>query len=82
MAFYTMLDNGIQIKGFKRLFNSIYGDILDTMPEPQIKLYLFELLQCYDITPEERAEAIKLLQMSETTLTAEQLQKLDYHLLE
>lgn len=82
MALFSMLDMNMPIKGYKRLFNGIMGDVLEGVSEPQIKLYLFELLQCADITPEEQAEAIKLLQMSETTLTARQRAKIDYFLME
>lgn len=67
-----LISEGISFIGYKRLFNSIFSEIGEPMPEPQIKLLLFEFMQCYDITAEERAEAIKLLQLSQTTLTNEQ----------
>lgn len=82
MALCTMLIENMPIKGYKRLFNGIMGDVLADMSEPQIKLYLYDFLQCCDITAEEQAEAIKLLQMSETTLTARQRAKIDYFLME
>jgi len=69
LMYSGLISEGLPVTGYKRLFNSIFAEIAEPMPEPQIKLLLFEFLQCYDITAEEQAEALKLLQLSQTTLT-------------
>lgn len=70
--FNSLLFEGLPFTGNKRFFNELIKDIAEPMPEPQIKLLLYEFLQCADITDKERAEAITLLQLSQTTLTREQ----------
>ena len=57
---------------WRRAIREVYA----TMPEPQIKYFLFSLLLCDDITEDERAEVLRLLQISETELTADQLQRI------
>lgn len=75
-ALELMQSEGLPVKGYKRLMNSVYSEVLEAKNEPQIKYILLSVLQCYDITPEERAEALKLLQMGETTLSEAQRQQL------
>lgn len=82
MAFYLLEDSGAPVEGVKRCTNKILGYVLSDMPEPQIKQLLFEILQCSDITKEEQAEALRILAMSETTLTAKQRRRLNRYLLE
>lgn len=82
MAFYLLEDSGGPVEGVKRCTSKILGAVLADMPEPQIKQLLFEILQCSDITKEERAEALKILSMSETALTAKQRRRLNRYLLE
>lgn len=69
-----MLNNDVPIKGYKRLFNDIVGDVYGNTPEAHIIYLLLLALQCYDISEQEQAEVIKLLQMAEITLTTEQRQ--------
>lgn len=73
---------GLDTRRTKRLFNGIATDLVTGMSEPQIKLILFDMLQCDDMEPADRAEAIKLLQMSETALTAKQRKQIDVLLME
>lgn len=80
MALDMMQSENITVRGYKRLMNGVYTEVLQQMPEPRIKLFLYSVLQCYDITPDERAEALKLLQMAETALTAEQREQIYYYL--
>ena len=53
----------------------IINDICSTLPEAEIKEWLFAFLEC-DITAAERAECLKLLKMSETALTKRQRRRL------
>ena len=78
--FNSLLFEGLSFTGNKRFFNELIKDIAEPMPEPQIKLLLYEFLQCEDITEKERSEAIALLQLSQTTLTREQ-QEIFYNML-
>lgn len=55
----------------RALYESI-ADVYGNISEAQIKYILFSFLQCYDITPDERAEALHLLELSETALTEDQ----------
>lgn len=73
---------GCTIRRTKRLFNKIAADVFGNMSEAAIKKLLYELLQCYDIPPEMKQEAIKLLQLSETAFTTEQRQRLLLSLME
>lgn len=63
-------------RGYKRLWNGIIADVYEGMTEAQIKSLLYSFLQCYDITPAERAEVLRLLQLSSTTLTEDQRQQI------
>lgn len=63
-------------KGYKRLWNTIIADVYGDMTEANIKRQLYSFLQCYDITPDERAEVLRLLQLSETALTEDQRQQI------
>jgi hypothetical protein len=63
-------------RGYKRLWNSIIADVYEDMTEAQIKCYLYSFLQCYDITAAERAEVLRLLQLSGTALTEDQRQQI------
>lgn len=70
---YLCLDTeNIPYLGSKRLFNSIFANVAENMPEPEIVLLLFEFLQCKYITPGEQEEALKLLQLNQTALTYKQ----------
>lgn len=62
-------------RGYKGLWNEIISDVFKDAPEAQIKQQLFSFLRC-DITPDERAEVLRLLQMSETALTRDQQQQI------
>ena len=63
-------------RGYKRLWNSIIADVMQDQTEASIKRHLFSFLQCYDITPAERAEVLRLLQLSNTALTEDQRQQI------
>lgn len=63
-------------RGYKRLWNSIIADVMQDSTEARIKQQLFSFLQCYDITPAERAECLRLLQLSSTALTEDQRQQI------
>lgn len=76
LAYYVMKENRIRIKGYKRLFNYAVGKAFSG-PEAQIKQSLLLLLTCYDLPPDLRKEACKLLAMAETALTTEQRKLLD-----
>lgn len=65
--------NELPANGFRRMANGMFSECLAEMPDPQIKRMLYEILQCIDITPAERAEAMQLLQSADTALTAAQL---------
>lgn len=70
---YLCLDaEAMPYLGNKRFFNNLFASLAESMPEPEIVLLLFEFLQCADITPEEQAEALKLLQLNQTALTEQQ----------
>ena len=69
-------------RGYKRLWNGIYYDVFATMTEAKIKTMLFSWLQCYDITPAERAEILHLLRLSQTALTEQQREQLQEYLTE
>lgn len=66
-----------QMPGFKRLFNDIYTELAQERTEAEIKKHLFLLLQCDDITQEERSEALYILQHSQTALTRKQQEQLN-----
>ena len=72
----VMQNEGIQIKGYKRTMNAVFTEALEAYTEPQIKYFLYSALQCYDLPEKERAEALKLLRMAETTLTEEQRERM------
>lgn len=63
---------GLITAGERRHLKGMYNATLGPLPEPAIKVYLAELLQCYDVSAEDKAEAIRLLQLSQTTLTHRQ----------
>ena len=63
-------------RGYKRLWNSIIADVYEGITEAGIKRQLYSFLQCYDITPDERAECLRLLQLAETALTEDQRQQI------
>ena len=65
---------GVNIpKGCRREFNHAAARILNDMPEVWIKWLLHEFISCYDVTPAQKAEAKKLLQLSKTALTRDQI---------
>lgn len=47
------------------------------VPESTIKYWLYLFLQCRDTTDQERAEALQLLETSQTAFTEEQRRALD-----
>lgn len=59
-------------RGCKKLWDSIIADVYADMSEAQIKCCLYAFLNSYDIMAADRAEVLRLLQLSETVLTAEQ----------
>lgn len=72
-----MAMQGVRVRRTKRLFNKIAAKVMIGMSEPMIVYMLLDLLQCYDVGPAEKAEAVKLLQMAEMPLTAEQVKQID-----
>ena len=76
-ALYVMQDECLPVKGNKRLFNALFSTVMVDWPEAEIKVFLLRALRCYDLPADARTEAIKLLQLSETTLTARQRQKIE-----
>lgn len=70
------LTMGFDITGNKRYYGRLFGNIFEAMSEPQIKYFLMELLQCTDATAEDKAEALRILRLSETALTKEQRQQI------
>lgn len=71
-----MAAEGAPVKGYKRTWYEVYKPCFDNMTEAQIKGLLFDFLSCDDITPDERAEILNLLQLSRTALTEEQTRQL------
>lgn len=69
-------DTPFYLPGSKRLMQGIMRDMLIAWSEAEIKRFLFELLQCYDLTEEQRKEALYILEASTTALTREQKQTL------
>ena len=63
-------------RGSRRLYNSIYADVFADLPEPYIKRFLYAFIACDDVTAEDRAEALRLLQLSSTALTEDQRQQI------
>lgn len=82
LAAEFMRTENIPLKGFKRLVNGMFSEVIQSMPDPEIKRLLYDILRCYDVSAEERQEALKLLQMADTALTGEQLEALKYYLSE
>ena len=62
--------------GYKRTWYKIIGDTFDSMPEAEIKRFLYLFLQCSDITAANRAEIAQLLSLSQTALTENQRERL------
>ena len=77
LALFTLNDEYLPVKGYKRLFNEMFSTIMIKWPESEIKAFLLKALSCYDLPADTRAEAIRLLQLSETALTARQRRKID-----
>ena len=67
-------------RGYKRLWNRIIAETEETRTEAQIIGQLYSFLNCYDITPAERAECLRLLQLSGTALTGDQRRQLQSYL--
>ena len=67
-------------RGYKRLWNTVIADIYGDMTEAEIKAVIYSFLPCYDLTGEERAELLHILQLSETALTEDQRRQITIHL--
>ena len=70
-----LIDEGVPISAGNPFLWKITAGIIATMPEPKIKMLLYNILTD-DPTEAERAEALKLLALSETALTTTQMQEL------
>lgn len=73
IAAETAALDGLRAEGNKRLMNEIVADLLGNVPETKIKFFLYGFLMCYDISPEERQAAFRLLDLAQTALTAKQI---------
>lgn len=81
LAAAFMISEKIPLHGFKRLVNGVFSECIESMPDPDIKRLLYMiLLQCSDATEEQRQEAFKLLQLSDTALTGVQQQAMKHSL--
>ena len=67
-------------RGYKRLWYDVIADVYGCMTEAEIKCFLFHALNCYDLTADERAEVLQLLQMTRTALTTRQLEQIAFSL--
>ena len=67
---------GLPYKGYKKLWRSVIAETFAQMPETKIKLLLYDFWTCDDITAADRAEILRLLQLSTTALTEEQRRQL------
>ena len=63
-------------RGYRRDLNKTCAKVLEAMPEAQIKCFLLSAIECYDLPEEQRAEAKKLLKLSQTAFTKEQRARL------
>lgn len=75
-AYLLLFEVGYARGNDKRLLKGILSDVFADIPEAEIKYFLLHALQCYDITDQERNEAVGLLQLAETALTARQREKI------
>lgn len=66
---------GMRLNRHDALLTELCDQITASLTEPEIKYMLYDTLRG-DPTPAERDEARRLLLLSETTLTAQQLQEL------
>ena len=65
------------MKGYKRVWYDCIAATFEPLPEADIKARLYQLLQCCDLTAEDRAEIRQLLELSSTALTDGQRQRID-----
>lgn len=63
-------------RGYKRLWNDVIADVYGSMTEAKAKAIIWTFLQCDDLTAAERAELLRILQLSETALTDAQRQEI------
>ena len=66
--------------GSKRLMQYIWKNVYSYTSEAQIKRIMLGVLQCYDISEEQRQEALYILAASQTALTKKQKQLLQENL--
>ena len=76
-AMREMLEaEGIPFKGYEQTWHSVFYDTFtETMTEAQIKELLRDFITCDDVTPAERKEIKRLLQLPTTALTTKQQQR-------
>jgi len=60
------------INGYKRVWYDCIAAAFEQLPEADIKARLYRFLQCSDLTADDRAEILQLLELSSTALTARQ----------
>ena len=65
------------VEGFRRVWYDSIAFAFEALPEADIKRRLYEFLQCGDLTPADRAEIVRLLQLSGTAFTRKQRRQLD-----
>lgn len=75
-----MQAEGAAIRGNRRLYNSLIADVFSSVTEAQAKAIIWNFLQCYDLTAQERGELLDILQLSETALTDQQRQEIIFYL--
>ena len=62
MQEYIAAETGL-LRGYKRLYNGVLREIIAGMTDNQIRDALYFALQCDDLTPEERAEILRILKL-------------------
>lgn len=62
MQEYLAAETGL-LRGYKRMYNGLFREMIAGMTDNQIRDVLYYALQCDDITPEERAEIRRILRI-------------------
>lgn len=71
---------GATIQGRRRLYYALTTETFKSMTEAQAKATIWNFLQCDDLTDQERAELLDILQLAETALTADQRRQIIFYL--
>lgn len=62
MQEYLAAETGL-LRGYKRMYNDLFREMIAGMTDNQIRDALYYALQCDDLTTEERAEILRILKL-------------------